>query len=173
ISEIQNYELSNIISEFYGSKRKKAHIELLLLIAEYYGIPREEIYKETPLQGTKFAIERWKKMALNCNWIQLMMAMHSLELIANSDLSRYGAKIDYFNPGILKNEEVPEPVKNFLREGYTKDVSHSFNALDLIEKYSQDYCIEDIQDACILSTYAFGIYLEARIKRGEIIENKQ
>jgi pyrroloquinoline-quinone synthase len=173
IPEIQNYELENILSEFYGTRKKKAHIELLLLVAEHYGISRNEIYSEEPLAGTKFAIERWKKMAISCNWIQIMAAMHSLELVANRDLSMYGAKIDYFNPGILKNEMVPDAVKNFLREGYEKDVSHSFNALDLVEKYSVDYDVEDIQDAYILSSYAFGIYLESRIRRGEIIENKQ
>jgi pyrroloquinoline-quinone synthase len=46
-------------------------------------------------------------------------------------------------------------------------------ALNIIEKYSRDYNIENIQDAYLASTYVFYNYLEARIERGEMIENKQ
>lgn len=170
--DIQRYELENMTTEYFGNN-KKAHIELLLEMAESYGISRNKIMKTVPLKNTYDAIKRWREIAEKDQWIETMAAMHSLELIANRALSSYGALYDYFNYDAFNNKNVPESVRAFLMEGYKSDDAHSFGALDLIEKYSNKYNIEDIQDAYLLSTYVFYKYLEARIERGGMIENEQ
>jgi pyrroloquinoline-quinone synthase len=172
LDEVQRYEIENILSEYYGIGRKKPHIELLLLMGEELGVDRVQIFNTEPLEGTKFAISRWKDIANRCNWICIMAAMHSLELVANSKLNDYGAKYNYFNPGMLDSTVVPESVKKFLGEGYKSDCSHSFRAMDIIAKYCHDYNMESIQDAYLLSAYAFERYLEARMERGEMFENQ-
>ncbi|WP_298279413.1 C2H2 type zinc finger domain-containing protein [Ferroplasma sp.] len=171
LDDVQRYEIENILSEYYGIGRKKPHIELLLEMGEELGIDRTQIYATEPLNGTKFAISRWKDIANKCNWICIMAAMHSLELIANRRLNNYGAKYSYFNPEILESPLVPDSVKKFLGEGYRSDDSHSFRALDIIAKYCHKYNIESIQDAYLMSAYAFDRYLEARLERGEMFEN--
>ena len=52
-------------------------------------------------------------------------------------------------------------------------ISHSYVALDLVEKYCNPENVEDIQGSYLLSAGAFSEYLEARLERGEMIENKQ
>jgi len=170
--DVQTYELENMITEYFGNN-KKAHIDLLLEMAESFGISRNKIIETEPLENTKNAINRWRKIAEKNEWIEIMAAMHSLELIANRALRPYGAKYDYFNLDAFDNNNVPESVKSFLMEGYRSDDAHSMGALNIIEKYSKDYNIENIQDAYLSSTYVFYNYLEARIERGEMIENKQ
>ncbi len=170
--DVQKYELENMITEYFGNN-KKAHIDLLLEMAESFGISRNKITETEPLENTKNAINRWRKIAEKNEWIEIMAAMHSLELIANRALRPYGAKYDYFNLDAFDNNNVPESVKSFLMEGYRSDDAHSTGALNIIEKYSKDYSIQNIQDTYLSSTYVFYNYLEARIERGEMIENKQ
>ncbi len=171
-ADIQNYEMENMITEYFG-KNKKAHIELLLEMAEGYGIDRNKIMKTTPLKNTENAIKRWREIAEKNQWIEIMAAMHSLELIANRALRPYGARYDYFNYDAFDSRNVPDGVRAFLMEGYRSDEAHSMAALELIEKYSKNYNVQDIQDTYLASTYVFYNYLEARIERGEMIENKQ
>ena len=173
LDDVQHYEIDNILSEYYGYENYKSHIELLLEMGEAYWIPRNSIYNSRPLQKTEKAIKIWKSIAREKSWIEIMGAMHSLELVANSSLRDYGAKYDYFNPVILDSPNVPNAVKAFLMEGYKADVSHSMEALNLIDKYASKETEEGIQDAFLSSAYVFGQYLEARIERGEIIENEQ
>lgn len=170
--DVQTYEMENMVTEYFGNG-KKPHIELLLDMAEGFGISRKKIMETKPLKNTEKAISRWREIAQNNGWIEIMAAMHSLELIANSALRPYGARYDYFNLDAFDNNNVPETVKAFLMEGYHSDNAHSMGALNIIEKYSRDYNIENIQDAYLASTYVFYNYLEARIERGEMIENKQ
>ncbi len=171
IDEIQNYEIENILSEYYGHDNIKPHIELLLEMAESYDIKREDIYNSRPLPKTEMAIKRWQVMSKAKTAVEMMAAMHSLELIANNDLRSYGAKYDYFNLKMLESSDVPDAVKSFLMEGYKADSHHSIDALDIINKYNSD--IEGIQDSYLESAFVFSKYLEARIERGEIIEDKQ
>ena len=171
LDEVQRYEIENILSEYYGIGRKKPHIELLLEMGEELGIDRTQIYATEPLAGTKFAISRWADIANRGNWICIMAAMHSLELVANRRLDNYGARYSYFNPEMLDSPSVPESVKKFLAEGYRSDYSHSFRALDIIAKYCHDYNMESIQDAYLMSAYAFDRYLESGLERGEMFEN--
>jgi pyrroloquinoline-quinone synthase len=173
LDDVQHYEIENILSEYYGYKNSEPHIELLLKMGEAYGISRNRIYNSRPLPRTEKAIEIWKSIAREKSWIEIMAAMHSLELIANSSLRDYGARYDYFNPAIFDNPNIPGAVKSFLMEGYKADVSHSMEALNLIDKYASKDTEEGIQDAFLSSTYVFGKYLEARIERGAIIENEQ
>jgi pyrroloquinoline-quinone synthase len=172
LDDVQRYEIENILSEYYGRGRKKPHIELLLEMGEELGVDRGQIFVTEPLNSTKFAISRWREITNSCNWICIMAAMHSLELVANSKLNNYGAKYDYFNPQMIDSPLVPDSVKRFLGEGYKSDYSHSFRALDIIAKYCHDYNMESIQDAYLMSAYAFDRYLEARMERGEMFENQ-
>jgi pyrroloquinoline-quinone synthase len=97
-----------------------------------------------------------------------MAAMHSLELIADRTVVGEGAKITYFDPSILKTNEITDETKNFLREGYEADVDHSKQALDLIEKYSTELdLVEDVQATFVKSMDLFHLYLLARLERGE------
>ncbi len=172
--DIHDYEMENIMTEMQGfGNRKPSHHELLIRMGISLGLRREEILNSTPLEATMRAIRTWEKIAEKKTWIEIMAAMHSLELVANRDLNRYGAKYPYFNPEILKDMGVKQEVKNFLREGYEADVSHSYVALDIIEKYAEKENLEDIQSAYLNSARVFGEYMEARIERGEMYKNKQ
>ena len=172
--DVQNYELENIMTELHGYGRNEpSHHELLIRMGESLGLDRVVILQSNPLPATSKAVSIWNRIASERTWIETMAAMHSLELVANRDLGRYGAKYPYFNPDILSEGKATAEVKEFLREGYEADVSHSYVALDIIEKYCTPENLEDIQGSYLLSANAFSNYLEARLERGEMIENKQ
>jgi len=172
--EVQDYELENIMTELHGyGKDEPSHHELLIRMGESLGLDRKTIIQSKPLPATASAVSIWNDIASQRTWIETMAAMHSLELVANRDLGRYGAKYPYFNPDILSGVQATSEVREFLREGYEADVSHSYVALDIIEKYCTPENLEDIQGSYLLSANAFSDYLEARLERGEMIENKQ
>jgi pyrroloquinoline-quinone synthase len=172
--EVQDYELENIMTELHGyGKDEPSHHELLIRMGESLGLDRKTIIQSKPLPATARAVSIWNDIASQRTWIETMAAMHSLELVANRDLGRYGAKYPYFNPDILSGVQATSEVREFLREGYEADVSHSYVALDIIEKYCTPENLEDIQGSYLLSANAFSDYLEARLERGEMIENKQ
>lgn len=174
IDEVQEYELENIMTELHGyGKDVPSHHELLLRMGESLGVGRNDILGSAPLPATAKAIEIWNWIASERTWIEAMAAMHSLELIANRDLKRHGAKYQYFNPDILSNGRATREVRDFLKEGYEADVFHSYRALDLVEKYCSPENIEDIQGSYLLSAGVFSDYLGARLERGHMIENKQ
>lgn len=103
-----------------------------------------------------------------------MAATHSLELIANRRMREYGATIGYFDPVILRDGSVTRETVNFLDEGYEADVSHSEVALDLIVKYASRMNNEqEVQAVFFRSMEAFDNYLNARIEKGVMLENKQ
>ncbi|MEM0264172.1 MAG: C2H2 type zinc finger domain-containing protein [Saccharolobus sp.] len=168
--DVVKYELENIAVEFIGYSGRPSHYELLLRMGESLGMPREKILSMEPLPSTKSAINVWRKIAETKHWLEIMAAMHSLELVADRSLSKYGAKLPYFNPSILYSDEFPQAVKDFLREGYEADVSHAGNALEIIEKYSDDEMKERIQVTVLKSFDAFSKYLLARLERGFEIE---
>lgn len=175
IEEVQHYEIENIISEWHGEEGKyPSHHELLLRMGESYGASRNEIYNTEPLEPTKHAMETWHKMCRDFSFVEGMAAMHTLELIANRKIKSYGATIGYFDPEILKDGSVTRETVDFLREGYEADVSHSEVALDLISRYAKELGLEqDVQAVVMRSMEEFDNYLNARIVRGEMIENKQ
>lgn len=172
--DIHDYEMENIMTEMQGfGKKEPSHHELLIRMGISLGLRREEILNSTPLKATAMAVRTWENIAEKRSWIEIMAAMHSLELVANRDLNRYGARYPYFNPEILKERSVKQEVKDFLKEGYEADVSHSYVALDIIEKYATEENFEDIQSAYLNSARVFSEYLDARIERGEMYKNKQ
>ena len=171
--DVQSYELENVMTELHGyGASEPSHHELLIRMGESLGLDRNFILEEKPLRRTAEAIKIWNDLAASGSWISTMTAMHSLELVANRDLSKHGAKYPYFNPSILSDRDVPEEVKTFLREGYEADVSHSYVALGLAEKHANDEDLEEIQYAYLRSAGAFSDYLEARLERGVILGNK-
>jgi pyrroloquinoline-quinone synthase len=173
IEAIQDYELENIMTELHGfGAELPSHHELLIRMGESLGLTRNEILNSIPLPATANAVKVWNNIASNKTWIEAMTAMHSLELIANRDLGKYGAKYAYFNPDILKSDLVKREVKDFLREGYEADVSHSYVALSLVEKHCTKENVEEIQSSFLRSSMVFSSYLDARLQRGEMIENK-
>ena len=175
IEDIQHFEIGNIISEWQGmGDDMPSHHELLLRMGESYGYKRSDIYETEPLQATQKATEFWNAVCRNCSSVEGMAAMHSLELIANRNMKKYGASIGYFDPVILSDGSITKEAVAFLKEGYEADISHSETALDLIEKYSMD---PDTKHNCLaianLSFAKFSDYLDARLERGEMLENKQ
>jgi pyrroloquinoline-quinone synthase len=165
--EVIKYELENIAVEFLGWNGKPSHYELLIRMGESLGMPREKILETPPLPATVSAIKVWRNIAENKSWIEIMAAMHSLELVADRSLRQYGAKLPYFNPSILESNEFPEEVKDFLREGYEADESHAGLALKIVESYAKDtQTINKIQITVIKSFDAFSKYLLARLERG-------
>ncbi len=95
-----------------------------------------------------------------------------MELIANRKLKTEGASIGYFDPVILKNQEISEESKAFLREGYEADVGHSEEALGLVEKYSRLYGnMDDVQSTFLRSIDYFDRYLMARLERSRQFES--
>ena len=96
-----------------------------------------------------------------------MAAMHSLELIANRDVKKDGAKLTYFDPSILKGGRVTEQTKAFLWEGYEADVEHSEVPLEMVERFAGELGIIDrVQFTFLKSMEAFDSYLMARLERG-------
>lgn len=173
--EIQHYEIENIISEWQGVEGKyPSHHELLLRMGESYGAPRDDIYKTSPLPPTKNAVNTWDKICRNFSAVEGMAAMHTLELVANRNIKNYGASIGYFDPAILKDGSVTGETVDFLREGYEADVSHSEVAIDLICRQSASMGLEqEVQAVIMRSMEEFDNYLNARIVRGDMLENEQ
>lgn len=172
--DVQFFEIENILSEWYGIPGKqKAHHELLLRMGESYGATRADIYNTSPLKATKRAISFWDHVSRTFPFYEGMTAMHSLELIANRNLRNYGARIGYFDPQILKDGSISKEAVDFLREGYSADVSHSETALDLIDEYADtDDKRQNCMAVALKSMDEFSDYLLARLERGELLENK-
>ncbi len=167
------YELANINTEFGGlGPGQPSHYELLLRMGESLGLDREKILRTPPLPDTKDAIELWNTICQKDHWVEAMVAMHGLELIANRKLRSEGASIGYFDPVILKTDEISEAAKAFLREGYEADVGHSEEALALVEKYAGQLDItDDVQATFLKSIDAFDRYLMARLERSRQFES--
>ena len=174
IEEVQHYELDNISSEWRGSgNAAPSHHELLLRMGESYGAKREDIYSTEALDPTKLAISTWDYICRDLTFVEGMAAMHSLELIANKNIKNYGSQIGYFDPEILSDGSVTRETADFLKEGYMADVIHSEVALDLIEKYSKKLnIVQPVQAVVMKSMEEFDNYLNARLERGEMLENK-
>lgn len=162
--EVIKYELENINIEYFGYGDRPSHYELLLRMGESLGMSRKEILSYSPLPSTQSAINTWRKIAFERSWVEIMAAMHSLELVADRSLRKYGAKMHYFNEAILSSNDFPKEVKDFLREGYEADQTHAGEALKLVDKYSDDP--EKIQVTVLRSFDAFAKYLTARLERG-------
>lgn len=175
VEEVQHYEIENIISEWQGVEGKyPSHHELLLRMGESYGAKRDDIYGTEPLKPTSHAVETWDRICRDFSFVEGMAAMHTLELIANRNIRNYGATIGYFDPVILKDGSVTRETVDFLREGYEADVSHSEVALDLIVKYAgQMGLMQNVQAVVMKSIEEFDNYLNARLVRGDMVENKQ
>lgn len=173
--EVQHYEIDNMVSEWQGDERRfPSHHELLLRMGESYGADREDIYRTAPLEATVLAVKTWDHICRNFSFVEGMVAMHSLELIANRKMLDYGASIGYFNPEILKDGSVTRETVEFLREGYEADVSHSEVALDLIARHANETdMVGNVQAVFMRSMEEFDNYLNARIERGVLLENKQ
>ncbi|MEE9592577.1 MAG: iron-containing redox enzyme family protein [Thermoplasmata archaeon] len=171
--DVTLYEIDNIVTEFGGQgPDAPAHYELLLRMGEALGLPREEVLSTSPLPRTKQALNYWAKLAERGHWVEIMAAMHGLELIAHRDLVKEGASMRYFDSALLKDKAVPQAVKDFLREGYEADVAHSEEALALVEKYAKEFGMEDrVRAAFLQSLEAFDAYLNARLERGKDYES--
>jgi len=166
--EATKEELDNITTEFYGfGDAKPSHYELLLRMGESLGLNREEILSTRPLQATAEAINTWQVIGEKRHWVETMAAMHSLELIANRDVKKDGARLTYFDPSILKSGEMTEQTKAFLWEGYEADVEHSEVPLEMVERFANNFGIVDqVQFTFLRSMEAFDSYLMARLERG-------
>lgn len=162
--DVVRYEIENINVEFYGYNGRPAHYELLIRMGESLGLARDKIFSYPPLPATLSAIKTWRKIAEERSWVETMASMHSLELVADRTLRKYGARMHYFNESILTSNEFPQAVKDFLREGYEADVGHAGEALELVEKYAEDP--EAVQVTVLRSFDAFAKYLTARLERG-------
>lgn len=173
--EVHHYEIDNIVSEWRGSGQENpSHHELLLRMAESYGAIREEIYNTKPLEATVEATKTWDYICRNMSFVEGMTAMHSLELLANRKLKEYGARMGYFNPDILTDGSVTRETVDFLKEGYNADVSHSEEALDLIVKHAGKLdLVQPVQAVFFRTIEELDNYLNARIERSVLLENKQ
>jgi pyrroloquinoline-quinone synthase len=166
------YELDNLNTEFGGfGPARVAHYELLLRMGESLGVDRNQVLATPPLPATKDALEEWEEMATREHWVAVVAAMHSLELIANRNLVDEGATVRYFDPSILAGSEITPASKNFLREGYEADVTHSDEALDLVVEFgSRPDLLEEVQSTFLRSIDLFDDYLLARLERAAQFE---
>lgn len=171
-ADVTEYEIENIVTEFGGrGPDRPSHYELLLRMGESLGLRREESLSKPPLPRTRRALDTWREIAENAHWLEIMAAMHGLELIANRNLRNEGATIGYFDPQILNSEDVPQAVKDFLREGYEADVEHSERALALVERYAKEMDMEEqVRLAFMKSLDAFDTYLQGRLERSREYE---
>lgn len=172
--EATKEELDNINTEFYGlGSEKPSHYELLIRMGESLGMEREKILSSLPLPATSAAINTWQEIGEKRHWVETMAAMHSLELIANRDVRKDGAKLTYFDPSILTSGEVTEQTKAFLWEGYEADVVHSEVPLEMVERYAATYgIVEQVQSTFLRSMEAFDSYLMARLERARQFDGK-
>jgi pyrroloquinoline-quinone synthase len=170
--EVVLYELDNLNTEFGGfGPGRVAHYELLLRMGESLGVDRSTVLSTPPLPATREAIEEWNEMATREHWVAVLAAMHGLELIANRDLVREGASIQYFDPAILTGTQITDASKNFLREGYEADVAHSSEALDLVDRFANELdVVEEVQSTFLRSIDLFDDYLIARLERADQFE---
>jgi pyrroloquinoline-quinone synthase len=171
--DVIHYETDNIVSEYGGHDFCKTipHVEYLIQMGESLGLTRNEIISTKPLKETVEALNYWAQIAQTNNWVEVMLAMHGLELIANKDLRKEGAKKHYFNPEIFNSNDITQETKNFLKEGYEADVHHVGEALKLVEKYAFAYnIIDDVQSTFLKSIDVFDSYLMARLLRAKDFE---
>ncbi len=175
LEEVQLYEIDNIISEFRGMPPDRpSHHELLLRMGESIGIGRDAVYAGKPLPSTSRCLDWWWRIASGCSWQEGMAAMHTLELTANPDIRDMGSKMTYFDASILDDASYSDGVKNFLLEGYRADAGHSMEALELIVKHCTDPAIRlDVQSVVYRTVALLDDYLNARLERGEMLEDKQ
>lgn len=171
--DVVQYELENITSEWYGTHDTPSHHELLLRMGEAYGLSRTDILNSSPLPATESAMKFWSYACKNLSWQEGMSAMHSLELIANRKIMEYGGKYGYFDPSIMKSPDIRDEAKEFLKEGYLADVSHSERALIIVNRHSDEDVLHNCQAVFLRSIEYFYDYLLARIERGHLLENKQ
>lgn len=166
------YELDNLNTEFGGfGPERVSHYELMLRMGESLGVDRSQVLATAPLPATRRAIEAWQEMATREHWLSVVGAMHSLELIANRNLVHEGAVLRYFDPSILEGSAVTDATKNFLREGYEADVSHSDEALDLVNEFEGEPGLrEAVQSTFLRSIDLFDDYLTARLERANQFE---
>ena len=140
-------------------------------MGESLGLTREEIVTTDPLPATVKAISYWDDIATSNHWVEAMLAMHGLELIANKNLRSEGAKKHYFDPELLNSNKISDQAKTFLREGYEADVHHSGEALKLIEKYAKEFdIVDDVQSTFLKSIDVFDSYLMSRLERASEFE---
>lgn len=170
--DVQRYEFDNIKEEFFGDEDKPGHIELLLRMGESVGLDRNQVMNSQPLRDTREAINFWHDTAANGHWLDSMVSMHSLELIADRTLRNDGAKLGYFSEGLFQMD-LPSEVKEFLKAGYEADQYHSMDALRLVEKYSQALGMEnEVKSYFLTSAEFFWDYLNSRVLRGEMYEKE-
>lgn len=172
--DIIRYETDNIVTEYGGHEYCKTipHVEYLIQMGISQGLTRDEITKKDPLPGTQNAIAFWNEIANTCHWVETMLAMHGLELIANKELRSKGAKVHYFNPELFNTNEVTKETKEFLREGYEADVHHASEAIALVVKYAHEYdIVDDVQSTFLQSIEVFDEYLMSRLKRASEFES--
>ena len=171
--DVIRFETDNIVSEYGGHDfcNTVPHVEYLLQMGESLGLTREEIVTTDPLPATVKAISYWDDIATNNHWVEAMLAMHGLELIANKNLRSEGAKKHYFDPELLNSDKISDQTKIFLREGYEADVHHSGEALKLVEKYAKEFdIVDDVQSTFLKSIDVFDSYLMSRLERASEFE---
>lgn len=166
------YELDNLNTEYGGAgPTRVAHYELLLRMGESLGLDRTRVLTTPPLPSTREGIEGWNRIATHQHWVAALAAMHSLELIANRNLVDDGASVHYFDPAILGSKEITDAATNFLREGYEADVTHSDEALDLVNEFgSRPDLRDEVQSTFLRSIDLFDDYLLARLQRAAEFE---
>ena len=171
-SEIQKYEFDNISEEYFGKDGQPAHVDLLLQMGESVGLKKVEVISSVPLEKTVRALRYWDHVCSSEHWLDAMVSIHSLELIADKNVKDYGAKYAYFKPEIL-NDGITKEAVQFLKAGYEADQYHSGDALKLIEKYARLLKMErEVQSYFLRSMDFFYGYLEARHERGKMYEEK-
>src|SRR5213592_1128644 len=83
------YELDNINTEFGGlGPKQPSHYELLLRMGESLGLDRTKILATPALTDTVEAIQVWDNICQQDHWVEAMVAMHGLKLIANRNLRK-------------------------------------------------------------------------------------
>ncbi len=170
--EVQKYEMDNISEEYFGYDGEPAHIDLLLKMGESVGLTRGRVMGSEPLTKTENALKYWERVCSSEHWLDGMVSMHSLELIADRNVKEYGARYSYFRPEIL-NGGITAETAQFLRAGYEADQYHSGDALALVEKYARQLDMEtEVQSYFLRSADYFYRYLEARYERGRMYEKE-
>ncbi len=170
--EIQKYEVENISEEYFGKDGMIPHAELLLRMGESVGLSRDSVIHSVPLPKTERALRYWDHVCSSEHWLDAMVSMHSLELIADKNVKEYGAKYTYFKPEILEGG-ISKEASQFLKAGYDADQYHSRDALNLVEKYASEFKMDrEVQSYFLRSADYFYSYLEARHERGKMYEEE-
>ncbi len=172
--DVQIYEGTLLTGDLvYNGSSNKSNVALLVQMAESVGLPKDTLMTSMPLPPTLHSIKLWNGIAENGHWLDIMASSNLLDLVHSPKIKDAGSKLYYFGNGVVDNEWIPDPVKEYLK--FTRDVigTNAEEGLHLVAKYAIELkMVEEVQSIFLRSLDAFERHLQARMTRAKQFEAK-